>query len=273
MKTEPAGLAVSNSGMVYFAAFITGGSGLDGFFKLDTNTGQVKDYGIDSFGNNQLRVVITADNSRVFFNHDGAPFTVEAASDKVTYASTAPGCCYGDYDLTISASQNTVEATSYLYDASLNAESYLALNDREAMNINYVYGAKLSADGRMLFLPSTNGIDIFDGRLGKLLKRISLPVALSRNFDALVSDGMDNVLIAITGQTGSGIAIIDLTSLTEPAPLAYEATSSDVTSMPLQDGSASTQISLRRHLVVSAVPNIPITVKRHEAGGVFFGKQ
>lgn len=128
---------------------------------------------------------------------------------------------YGDYDLTLAPNQSTLEATSYLYDTNLNAESYLTVNDRESFNISYVYGAKLSADARLFFQPSTNGIDVYDGRLGTLRSRISLPFALSQNFDALVSDGQDNVLIAITGQTGNGIAILDLSSLAEPAPLAY----------------------------------------------------
>jgi hypothetical protein len=52
--------------------------------------------------------------------------------------------------------------------------------------------------------------------LGSLLDRISLSVALSPNYDALVSDGKDNVLIAITG-TGDGIAVVDLTSIAPPA--------------------------------------------------------
>jgi hypothetical protein len=37
-----------------------------------------------------------------------------------------------------------------------------------------------------------------------------LPFMLSANYDALVDDGWDNILIAITGQTGDGIAVIDL---------------------------------------------------------------
>lgn len=59
-------------------------------------------------------------------------------------------------------------------------------------------------------------------RVGTLRTRISFPVALSPNYDALVSDGKDNVLIAITGQNGNGIAIVDLSSLAEPSPLPYQ---------------------------------------------------
>jgi hypothetical protein len=42
-----------------------------------------------------------------------------------------------------------------------------------------------------------------------------LPIALSPDFDALVDDGTDDVLIAITG-TGNGIAIVDLTAVPDP---------------------------------------------------------
>lgn len=167
------------------------------------------------------RVAINADNSKVFFNNDGAVFSINTGTDTVSYAADDPGCCYGDYDLTLSAGQSTLEATSYLYDTNLNAESYLALNDREALNITYVYGTKLNPGGNLLFQPLTSGIDVYDGRLGILRSRIALPLALSQNYDALVGDGKDNILIAITGANGNGIAIVDLTSLSEPAPLPY----------------------------------------------------
>jgi hypothetical protein len=87
-------------------------------------------------------------------------------------------------------------------------------------NIEYVYGAKLSADGNLLFQPSTSGIDVLDGRLGNLLNRIALSVSLSPNYDSLVADGKDNVLIAITGN-GDGIAIVDLMSIVDLSPLPY----------------------------------------------------
>src|SRR2546425_3122173 len=76
--------------------------------------------------------------------------------------------------------------------------------------------------GTLLFQPSTNGIDV----LGNLLQRISLPVALSQNYDALVVDGRDNVLVAITGTNGNGISVVDLTSIKEPLPLPYASGSS-----------------------------------------------
>jgi hypothetical protein len=273
VTTYPAGLAISNAGDIYFAAFIVGANGSDGFFKLDPNSGAVKDYGVVESGGDLYRVAITSDNSKVFFNDDGEVFSVDTATDAVTQAVDDPGCCYGDYDLTLSGGQTTLEATGYLYDTNLNAESYLVLSDRDALNITYVYGTKLSPDGALLFQPSTNGIDVFDGRLGILRTRISLPVALSENFDALVSDGTDNVLIAITGQTGGGIAIVDLSSLAEPAPLHYPGAQALLNSPSLQDNDAATaQPQLHRNLIISTGRHIPKTVIKHATGGVLLNR-
>jgi hypothetical protein len=219
--TYPAGIAVSDAGMIYITSYPDGCDGCDGFLKLNTSTGAFTDYGGPSFGGNQYRNAISSDNARVFFNNDGQPFSVDTATDTVSYAPISPGCCYGDYDLSLSSNQISLEATSYLYDTNLNAASYLALNDYESLNTTYVYGVKLSPDGSLLFQPSIAGIDVFDGRIGTLRTRIALPYALSQNYDALVSDGTDNVLIAITGATGDGIAVLDLTGLSEPAPLPY----------------------------------------------------
>ena len=232
--TNPAGLTISDTGMIYFAAFMYGGDGYDAFFKLDSNSGKITDYKIVGFGGPLYKAAITSDNSTVFFNNDGSVFSIDTATDTVTYAADGPGCCYGDYDLALSSGQTTLEATSYLYDANLNASSYLTVNDREVLNIAYVYGTKLSPDGTLLFQPSTNGIDVYEGRLGTLRARISLPVSLSQNFDALVGDGKDNAFIVVTGQLGTGIAVLDLSSLREPAPLPYASVHTDLNVVSLQ---------------------------------------
>lgn len=274
VTTYPAGLAISNGGAIYYAAFIVGGDGFDGFFKLDTNSGAITDYRIDSFGGDLYRVALTSDGSRAFFNNDGEVFSVDTATDTVTQAADDPGCCYGDYDLALSAGQTTVEATSYLYDPALNGESSLVLNDRDALNVEYVYGNKLSPDGTLLFEPSTNGIDVFDGRLGTLRTRISLSVALSENFDALVSDGTDNDLIAITGQSGNSIAVVDLRSLPEPAPLPYlrsQIGSRDAL-LPGHDAADGRQRPGSESMIGTG-QRIPITVVKHAAHGILPGER
>ena len=227
--TNPCGLAISDVGMVYYWVYVLGqGGGADQFFKLDTNTGAIHDYGVDvpGLGLNDLylRDAITSDNSRVFLGLYGLLAALDTATDQIYSAPDGFGCCYGNYELALSADQSHLTATDFIYDTALNGESYYALNDREWLNVSAVYGAKLSPDSRLLFQPTSNGIDVLDGRLGNLRTRISLPVALSPNYDALATDTSDNVLIAITGMRGDGIAIIDLTSIAEPPPLAYDRT-------------------------------------------------
>ena len=225
--TNASGLAVSDSGNVYYMVVVIGqGGGADQFFKLDTSNGSIYNYFIDApgLGNSDayLRNAISADNARVFYNVDGYVISVDTATDKILPSAVGTTCCYGTYELSLSSNQTQLTATEFIYDADMNGESYYALNDREILNIAYVYGAKLSPDGRLLFQPSTNGIDVFDGNLGSLRSRIALPVALSINYDALASDGVDNILVAITGASGNGIAVVNLTSLPEPSSMSFQ---------------------------------------------------
>jgi hypothetical protein len=228
---QPAGVAISNSGIAYFAIAVEGVSEGNGFYQLNTNTGTLtvlgaSDPDLSSYGgtgDRYFKTAISSDNSHIFFNNDGYVFDIDTATGAVSPATVDQECCYGTYELALSSGQTQFAASNYLYDINLNAESSLTLNDREIIGISYVYGAKLSPDGTLFFQPSTNGIDVFDGRLGILLNRIALPFSLSANYDALVEDGQDNKLIAITGANGDGIAVVDLTSLKEPGPLPYAA--------------------------------------------------
>ena len=217
---NPCAVAISDAGNIYFAVSAQGGTGADQFFKLDTNTGTFTDYHINSPGlgiyDLYLRNQISSDNSRVFFNDMGYVFSVDTATDKLFSATIDPSCCYGDYDLALSSNQTSFEATEYLYDTNLNAKSAYSFNDREILNTAYVYGAKLSPDGRLLFQPSLTGIDVLDGNRGNLLSRLALPITISSGYDALVADGKDSVLIAITGANSDGIAVVDLSSIPEP---------------------------------------------------------
>jgi hypothetical protein len=98
----------------------------DQFFKLDTSTGLITNYGIegpDYNGNAYLRNVISSDNSEVFFNDDGELFSIDTATDTPFYALNGYTCCYGNYELALASDQTQLTGTDYLYDSNLNAES------------------------------------------------------------------------------------------------------------------------------------------------------
>jgi hypothetical protein len=223
----PAGIALTDSGVAYLTVDVQGGTGYHNFYTLDTTSGALTDLKIDGPGlgasDLNLRTVVSADNTRAYFNNDGYAFSFDTATGQMITSAAGPGCCYGDYDLTLAPNQVQLEATSFFLDSDLNGAAPFALNDREVLDTSYVYGTKFSPDGSLLFQPSVQGIDIYDGRVGTLRSRVALRVYLSTNYDAFVSDGTSNVLIAITGTSGDGIAVVDLSSIQEPVPLPYAA--------------------------------------------------
>ncbi len=223
---DPCGLAITDSGVIYFATFALDYTGNWAFHKLDTATGIVTDFHNvqdGSFGGDAyIRVLLSEDNTRVFFNMAGEILSIDTATDTFFFNPTFLGY---DYELALSSNQTWMSAGEYLMDTNLNPESYVVYVDRDVWNQSFVYGEKISADGNLLFAPLTNAIDVIDGRQGGLRTRVALSFALSANYDALVDDGKDNVLLAITGETGDGIAIIDLTSLAEPISASSAATS------------------------------------------------
>ena len=178
VATFAAGLAVSDAGAIYYAASTPGANDFDAFFKLDTNTGAVVDYGAQAQADDaaQYRVGISSDNASAFFNNEGAVFRVDTATDTIFTTNVDPGCCYGDFDLAVAPGTNALEATSYFYDSTLNAAAAMAPNVREALNMAYVDGVKWSASAALVFQPSTNGIDVYDGRLGNLRSESRCPL-------------------------------------------------------------------------------------------------
>jgi WD40 repeat protein len=221
----PAGVAVSDTGVIYFGAFYPDGdTGYPGIYKVNTATGIFTSIaegpGLAS-ADSQLHPILSADGVRLFVNIDGQIASIDTASLDDFYANAGQGCCYGNYELALSSNQTSLVASGYLLDSDMHGEAAYSYNVRESAEIEFVYGAKMSPDGALVFQPGTASLDIIDGHRGTLLHRIELPFALSQNFDALVSDGRDNSLIAITGAGGTGIAVIDLTALPEPAPPPY----------------------------------------------------
>lgn len=230
-QTEvPTGLAITNSGVVYVATSDLNGDGGCGFLlKLDPASGILSNVGPSASGNCLPTqggligegIVSSADGTRIFFNDDGILGYIDTASGQVTvpgngYSVFAPN----NYELEMSATQTRLFADGFFVDTNFNGIGLQVLNVAESIDASYVYGGAFSADGSLFFQPGLNSIDVFDGATGAFRARVSLPVALSPNFRALVSNKKDNRIIAITG-AGDGIAVIDLTSLPAPPPVTW----------------------------------------------------
>jgi hypothetical protein len=229
----PAGLAMMNNGTVYIATFDLSGDGGCGFlFTMDTSSGTVKEIGppssnclptagmfVPDFAD--ARLAMTPNGARVYFNDEGQVGWIDTSSGQVVGRNIEDNVGQQDYE--VIANQTQVFAKGLLTDTFLRPVGQVALNLAEVIDTDYIYGAAFSADGRLLFQPGVQSIDVFDGNTGAFRTRISLPVPLSPNFRALVANGKDNRLVAITG-SGDGIAVIDLRSLPEPSPLPYLAT-------------------------------------------------
>jgi hypothetical protein len=222
---EPCGLAITDTGIVYYMVFYTSFTGPAGLHKLDTSTGAVKGFQLISAGalsaDALTRVLLSSDNARLYINIAGELLQLDTATD----ATFSNPVIFGfDYELTLGVNQTAMSATGWIMDTNLNPQSFLTFTDRQGVTTQEVFGAKLSPDGALLFQPLLDSIDVFDARLGTLRTRLALPMQLSANYDALVSDGKDNVLLGISGQNGDGgVAVIDLTALPIPPPLPFNA--------------------------------------------------
>jgi hypothetical protein len=225
---EPAGLAITDTGFAYYMVFYTDVTGPAGLHKLDTNTGVVKSFQSVpalALGDDSLtRVLLSNDNARLYVNTAALLLEFDTSTD-VFFAN--PAIPSFDYDLTLASNQTWMHATGWLMDTNLNPQSFLTFTDRQGVSVEEIFGAKLSPDGSLLFQPLLEGIDVFDGKQGTLRTRIALPIQLSANYDALVADGQDNVLVAIAGVNGDGgVAVIDLSGLPVPAPLPFASATS-----------------------------------------------
>ncbi|HJX83800.1 MAG TPA: IPT/TIG domain-containing protein, partial [Candidatus Angelobacter sp.] len=220
---EPCGLAITDAGIIYYATFYLNSTGGPLLHRLDTSSRTVVDYQFIQAGGGPdflSRVLLSSDNARVYLNNAGIVYAIDTATDVQVFNPLVASS--GEYELTLSSNQTWMSANEWLMDTNFNPESFLGLNEREALNVFAVFGAKLSPDGNLFFQPLESGIYVFDGKQGILRAGITLPFQLSATYDALVSDGKDNIVLGIVGQQGDGgVAVLDLTSLPEPLPLPF----------------------------------------------------
>jgi len=228
---SPSGIAILNNGTVYFSTFDLDGDGYY-LYTLNPSTGQVTYSGgfLGSLGSEgpdpDGRLAISADGTRIYFNDASILGWIDTASGQTVLPEAGLSGLIasegsGNYELALCANQTRIFTDGFMTDSNLNILGIQALDFAQSLDAEYVYGAALSTDGGLVFQPGTQFIDVFDGNTGAFRDRISLPTPLSPNYRALVSNGRDSTLVAITGTGGNGIAVVDLNSLPEPAPLSY----------------------------------------------------
>ena len=223
----PTAIAITNSGVVYIGTTDLGGYGLCEFLlRLDPSTGLVTNAlpsssGYCFTGQGGDSFVSSTDGTRIFFNDAGGLGYIDTISGRVTIAPNNTSYLQqGGFEIDINPTQTRLFANGFLFDTNFNSIGLQVLNVPESIGANYLYGGVFSANGSLFFQPGTNAIDVFDGVTGAFRARIALPVPLSPNFRALVANVKDDRIIAITGN-GDGIAVIDLSSIPEPAPVTW----------------------------------------------------
>jgi hypothetical protein len=213
VNIPPFGLAVTNSGNVYYATVNSNIDPPGGFFKLSTATGTITE--LDSSptlrsGDVFMRVLLSADGSRVFANGGGSTAMISTATDLETDAFQADSSSDGNEEMALSRDGTVLLTSDLLTSPDVDVFSAVTYIDRDVWFPVAVFGQKLSSDGRLEYQPLTDGIDIHDGITGLLQYRVQLPVQFPNVYDALVVGDSEGVLFAITS---NGIAKIDVSAL------------------------------------------------------------
>jgi len=268
----PDGLAVTDTGMVYFDTNDIGGTGTPAVHKLDTSTSSITDLYYMVLGDRIFpasggvadefdRVLLSPDGTEIYTNVEGISYVINPLNDQMTSSvatSTGDG---GVQDLEVSGDASTVGINGYLTDSSLNVETEPAYIDWETWFPTGVIGQKLNQEGSILFQPLTDGIDLIARNTGRLLYRVQMPVTPANVYDPLLIAEGQNTLAVITS---TGVSFIDLSSLpigsqyTQPFAKATRSTVSrlsDSQTVPLAKHTpstrsihSSTQPRLRRRL-------------------------
>jgi hypothetical protein len=215
----PTGLAITDTGFVYFATNDINGTGTPAFHKLDTGTGAVTDLGaanglssggvVDKFE----RALLNKDGTRVYGDNEGATFWVDTSNDQIHFSPGTNSLGGDPPEIALSADASTVAIAGFLADASLNPETTPAYIDWETWFPTATMGQKLNADGSVMFQPLTDGVDLIARNSGRLLYRVQVPVAVADVYDSLVA-GEPNLIGIITS---SGVSFVDVSSLPIPS--------------------------------------------------------
>jgi hypothetical protein len=214
----PAGLAVANGGIVYFATTeLTPPAGMapPGFHELNSGANTITDLGTWQSGSKFDKVILSPDGSRVYAEIDGGILWMNTATDQLTLISGNGPVPTGTVDFAVSADGSTVVFEGAFLDAELNAETAEAYIDWESWLPTGSPGQKLGGDGSILFQPLTDGLDLIARDTGHLLYRIQISAVAAAAYDPYLV-GEQN-FVGIIGS--AGVSFVDLSSLPIPSQL------------------------------------------------------
>ena len=184
----PSGLAITNSGIVYFVTADISGTGTPGFHKLVTTSGVISDLGeLQSGGGDGLtRVLLSPDGTRVYCSFEGAPFWLDPTTDQMHFSQTTASNSGGLPDLAVSSDGSTVVADGFLTDFLLNPKTVPLYVDWETWLPFATTGQKLNANGSLMYQPLEDGIDVLSVETGRLLYRVQISTHILDVYDSLV---------------------------------------------------------------------------------------
>jgi streptogramin lyase len=212
LQGVPYGLAVTNSGVVYFGTYAQSISSPGGLGKLDSNTGQVSAFPLGTLedGDTLMRILLSPDGTQIYANEQGYSWTLETSDDALSEGIQVSNAGNRSEEMAISGDGSVLLTSGLLTDADLNVTTGIAYVDRDTWLPVATFGQKLDFHGTLAFQPLSDGIDVLDGTTGLLQYRVMLPIELSSVYDSLAIDDNDQLLFGITA---SGIVQLDLSSL------------------------------------------------------------
>ncbi len=209
----PGGLALTNTGFIYFVTADLGGTGTPAFHKLDISSGAFKDLGRIQSGaiiDEDSRVLLSPDESKVYTEVEGEALWLDTATDTIHESISTASNSGGYSDLAISSDGSTLITNDYLTDSSLNAISAPAYIEWETWLPTPTLGQKLYHDGSILLQPLTDGLDLISRNTGRLLYRVQLPFTVPYVYDPVVPTASVGVYGIITA---AGVSFVDLSAL------------------------------------------------------------
>ncbi len=210
VDVKPFGVAVTDSGSVYYGTHDQNSDPPGELNKLNTTTGAITTFNLLKDADLFTRVLMSSDGTRVYANDGSGIWVLNTSDDSVAQNPQASNASDGNEDGTVSANGSVVLTGGLLADSDLNLFSDLTYVDRDVVLEAALFGQKVNANGSLVFQPLVDGLDILDGTTGLLQDRVELPLQLPTVFDSFAIDNADGLLFAIT-QTG--IIQINVSSL------------------------------------------------------------